>query len=245
MFLSSVVCAPSFAQRVVSLNVCADQMLVLLAPEKVAALSPLARDPALSFVAGLARRLPVVRASAEAVMRLAPDLVLGGAFGAQTTLALLEREGLRVIRIDMPQDFDGIRKQTRALAALLGVPERGEALIAAMDARLAALPRRAHRLSALVWQARGYTAGPGTLMDAVLREAGLANASDGRRVGLESLLRHPPDLLVTTVPPDDPSLATEALGWAALDRIPRKELPPALTVCAGPFTVQAAERLAG
>ena len=178
-------------------------------------------------------------------MRLAPDLVLGGAFGAQTTLALLEREGLRVIRIDMPQDFDGIRKQTRALAALLGVPERGEALIAAMDARLAALPRRAHRLSALVWQARGYTAGPGTLMDAVLREAGLANASDGRRVGLESLLRHPPDLLVTTVPPDDPSLATEALGWAALDRIPRKELPPALTVCAGPFTVQAAERLAG
>jgi len=230
---------------VVSLNVCADQMLVLLAPEQVAALSPLARDPALSFVADLARHLPIVRASAEAVLRLAPDLVLGGAFGAQTTLAVLEREGLRVVRIDMPQDFDGIRKQTRVLAALLGVPERGEALIADMDARLAALPRPAHRLSALVWQARGFTAGPGTLMDAVLREAGLANASDGRRVGLESLLRHPPDLLVTTVPPAYPSLATEALGWSALDRIPRRELPPALTVCAGPFTVRAAERLAG
>jgi iron complex transport system substrate-binding protein len=49
-------------QRVVSLNLCTDQMLVLLAPEKVAALSPLARDPALSFVAPQAANLPIVRA---------------------------------------------------------------------------------------------------------------------------------------------------------------------------------------
>jgi len=38
-------------------------MLVLLAPEKIAALSPLARDPALSFVAPMAAHLPVGRAS--------------------------------------------------------------------------------------------------------------------------------------------------------------------------------------
>ena len=44
--------------RVVSLNLCTDQMLVLLAPEKIAALSPLARDPALSFVAPQAAHLP-------------------------------------------------------------------------------------------------------------------------------------------------------------------------------------------
>ena len=33
-------------------------------------------------------------------------------------------------------------------------------------------------------------------MDAVLRAAGLTDASNGRRLGLEALLRHPPDLLV-------------------------------------------------
>ena len=52
---ASAVNLPCLAARnpdhVVSLNLCTDQMLVLLAPEKVAALSPLARDPALSFVA--------------------------------------------------------------------------------------------------------------------------------------------------------------------------------------------------
>ena len=78
-------------------------------PRRCAALSPLARDPALSFVAHEAAHLPIVRASAEAVLRLHPDLILAAPFGAQTTLALLEQEGTPVLRVDLPQDFAGIR----------------------------------------------------------------------------------------------------------------------------------------
>ncbi len=226
-------------ERVVSLNLCSDQMLVLLAPEKVAALSPLARDPALSFVAARAAALPVVRGSAEAVLQLHPDLVLAGTFGAQTTLALLEQEGVPVWRLEQPQDFAAVRMQTVALAARLGVPERGAALIAAMDATLQAVRPPAHRTTALAWEPRGYTAGQGSLMDVVLLAAGLANIADGRRLGLEALLRHPPDLLVVPLSPDYPSLATEALASPAVAAIPRKMLPPPLTICAGPFTAQA------
>ncbi len=238
-------CLPArAADHVVSLNLCTDQLLVLLAPEKVAALSPLARDPALSFVAQEAAHLPIVRASAEAVLRLHPDLILAAPFGAQTTLALLEQEGAPVLRIDLPQDFDGIRKQTRALANALGVPRRGEALLAAMDASLDDLPHPSHPLHALVWEPRGLTAGPGTLMDAVLRSAGLINASDGRRVGLEALLRQPPDLLVVPAAAEFPSLATALLEHPALAGLRRRAIPPALTICAGPFTAQAAVLLA-
>ena len=208
------------ADRVVSLNLCTDQLLVLLAPEKVAALSPLARDPALSFVATRAASLPIVRSSAEAVLRLHPDLVLAGPYGAQTTLALLQAEGVPIHRIDLPQDFAAIRKQTRQMATLLGVPERGEALLAAMDATLAAVRRPTHSVMALAWEPRGYTAGPGTLMDAVLRAAGLTNVSDGRQIGLEALLRHEPDLLVVPRAPDYPSLATDLLRNPAVAGIP-------------------------
>jgi iron complex transport system substrate-binding protein len=235
---------PQAAERVVSLNLCTDQMLVLLAPEKVTALSPLARDPALSFVAEMAARLPSVRPSAEAVLRLRPDLVLAAPFGAQTTLGLLESQGIRVLRVALPQSFEEIRAQTRLLADELGVPERGEALIAGMDATLAALPRPAHPWRALAWEARGYTAGPGTLKDAVLRAAGLVNVSVGRRVGLEALVTHPPDLLVVPTPAAWPSLATDLLRHPATAGIPRRSLPPALTICAGPFTARAAELLA-
>jgi iron complex transport system substrate-binding protein len=230
--------------RVVSLNLCTDQMLVLLAPAKITALSRLARDPSLSFVAQRAERFPSVRASAEAVLRLHPDLILAAPYGAQTTLSMLQQEHIPILRISLPQDFGGIRQMTRQIADALGVPRRGEALLASMDAELAALPPPHRRLRALVWEPRGFTAGPGTLMDQVLRAAGLSNASDGHRVGLETLLRHPPDLLVVPTAPAYPSLATTLLEHPALAGIERRAIPPALTICAGPFSADAAALLA-
>lgn len=276
--------------RVVSLNLCADQLLVLLASERVAALSTLSRDPALSHVAARAAALPQVRADAEAVLRLRPGLVLAGRYGAQSTVASLERRGVPVLRLDLPAGFDAIRVQVREVAAALGVPGRGEALIRDMDARLAALPRGqappgsptaggqaahgpdgpgpaataptahdptdpAHATHApprapqappraLLWGARGWASGPGTLGDAVLRAAGFENAGAGGVVGLETLLSRPPDLLVTAEAPAFPSLATELLRHPAVAGLPRRTVPPALLICAGPFTALAAEMLA-
>ena len=232
------------AERVVSLNLCTDQMLVLLAPEKVAALSPLARDPELSYVAAEAARLPIVRASAEAVLRLHPDLILAAEYGAQTTLALLAQEHIPLLRITLPQDFAGISQMTRQLAATLGEPERGEALIDAMNAKLAAVKGPTRITRAIVWEPRGLTAGPGTLMDAVLRAAGLRNAANGTRVSLEALLQRPPDLLVVPTTAAFPSLATALLEHPALAAIPHSMIPPALTICAGPFSADAAVMLA-
>jgi len=233
------------AERVVSLNLCTDQWLVLLAPEQVAGLSPLARDPSLSFVAEAATRLLMVRASAEAVMDRHPDLVLGARFGAQTTLALLERAGLRVERLDIPTDFPGIRVALRAVATLLGVPERAGPLLAAMDAALPPAPRSAtaQPIQALVWEPRGWTSGPGTMMDAVVRAAGMVDAGSGRRVGLEALLRHPPDLLVLPEAAAGASLATEMLRHPAVRGIPVRSIPTTLTICPGPFTAEAVVRL--
>jgi iron complex transport system substrate-binding protein len=244
LVVSVVPSCPRAAERVVSLNLCTDQMLVLLAPEQIAALTPLARDPALSFVAPQAAHLPDVRASAEAVLRLHPDLILAAPYGAQTTLALLAQEHVPLLRVALPQDFAGIRRMTRLLANALGVPQRGEALLAAMDARLAALPHAGQTRRALVWEPRGFTAGPGTLMDAVLRAAGFANASDGGVVTVETLARRPPDLLVVPTEPAWPSLATTLLDHPALAGLRRRAIPPALTLCAGPFTAEAAAMLA-
>jgi iron complex transport system substrate-binding protein len=133
---------------------------------------------------------------------------------------------------------------TQLLASTLGVPERGEALIAVMDARLTALPRPERAVRALVWEPRGLTAGHGTLMDAVLRAAGLDNTSNGRRVGVEALLRRPPDLLIVPTDPAYPSLATALLDHPALAHLQRRAIPPALTICAGPFSADAAAMLA-
>jgi iron complex transport system substrate-binding protein len=241
--LCLVLCVPCFAAGVVSLNLCTDQLLVLLAPERVTALEPLARDPALSFVAAQAAHLPMVRADAEAVLRLKPDLVLAGQYGAQTTVALLKARGLLVVQVDEPEDFAAIAAQVMHIAHLLGVDQRGAALVARMQARLAALPP-VKRGRALVWEAGGWTSGPGSLADAALHAAGWQDAGTGGRIGLEALLAHKPDLLVSETAPSAPSMATDLAWHPALRGIARRTIPPALLTCGGPFSVGAAELLA-
>jgi iron complex transport system substrate-binding protein len=226
------------AERVVSLNLCTDQYLVLLAPGQVAGLTVLARDPSLSVVARQAQALPSVRADAEAVLALRPDLVLATRWGAQTTLAALENQGIRVVRSDLPQDFPAIRAETTRLAALLGVPARGAALVARMDAVLAA-GKPGPPETALWLAPRGYAAGPGSLEAAVLTAAGLVNAGRGRQMGLEAVLAHPPDVLVMARAPRFPSLATNMLRHPALAALPRRTVPPALLACGGPWTAEA------
>jgi iron complex transport system substrate-binding protein len=233
--------SPAQARRVVSLNLCTDQYLALLAPEQAVGLTPLSRDPSLSVVAARAAQLPVVRADAEAVLALHPDLVLATNWGAQATLAALQRQGIHIVRIALPQDFPAIRTQTTALAALLGEPQRGAALLARMDAALAA--PKAAPTDALWLAPRGYTAGPQSLQAAVLRAAGLTPIGQGRHTSLEALLTHPPALLVTAQAPGFPSLATNLLAHPALAALPRRTVPPALLACGGPWTADAVRLL--
>jgi len=232
---------PAWAGGIVSLNLCTDQLLVLLAPERVAALEPLARDPALSFVAPRAASLPVVRADAEAVLQLQPELVLAGQYGAQATLALLRARGARVVLVDEPVDFAGVAKQVGWMAALLGERARGAALVAEMWGRLAAVRPRGG--TAVLWEAGGWSAGPGGISDAVLRAAGLRNVGTGGRMGLEALLARRPDMLVTETAPSFPSLSTDLARHPALARMRRMEIAPMLLACAGPFSARAAQAL--
>ena len=148
-----------------------------------------------------------------------------------------------VLTIGFPTDFGGIRRQVGEVASALGVPVRGDALLREMDATLAALPPPTAR-RVLVWQPRGYTAGPGTLSDAVVRAAGLADVGDGTRWGIERLLRDPPGLLVVPTRTEYPSLATDLIAHPATAAIPRAEIPPNLLICAGPETARAAALLA-
>ena len=128
------------AKGVVSLNLCTDQFLLALAPERIAALSFLARDPTLSIFAEAARSYPWIRADAESVLGLKPDLVLAADWGAQATLAALERHGSQVVRSNLPQSFAAIRAETSRLGHLLGVDARAVALLAQMDKTLARVP---------------------------------------------------------------------------------------------------------
>jgi iron complex transport system substrate-binding protein len=241
--------AAAAARRVVSINLCADQLLVALAdPRQIAALSPLAADPALSAVADRAQGFPRVRASAEAVLARSPDLVIAGAWGGREAETILRARHVPVLRLPLAEDFAAIRAQLRRVGDAIGQQARAEAAIADLDAALAAVPSLA-RPAALVWQAAGFTPGGNTLADAVLRAAGRANAAPFAGYGavrLEALVRAPPALLVlpARVQGGGISLAELLFTHPALAGIPVVRIEPAWLACGSPETVRAVQALA-
>ena len=89
--------APAVPRRVVSINLCADELLLALAdPGQIASLSVYATDPDLSTVVAEAAAFPHHAASAESVVALAPDLVLAGRFTKRDTRDMLTRLGYRL-----------------------------------------------------------------------------------------------------------------------------------------------------
>jgi iron complex transport system substrate-binding protein len=240
LLLLLLLAAPAAAQRVVSLNLCADILLLLLAPERIAGLTPLAADPTLNPLAAQASAHPVIRAEIEHVVVARPDLVLAGPWGARATLARLEARGVRVERLPAANGFAAIRALTRRAGAVLGARARAEALVAAMDAALA--PPAEPRGTALLWQPRGFAPGRGTLADDALRAAGYANAAphDGfGHVGLEALLAAPPGMLLRGRAPAFRAIATDLPRHAATAHLPTRELDTAPLVCGTPASAAA------
>src|SRR5438445_263559 len=127
-------------KRVVSFNQCGDQLVVALAnPEQIAGLSPYAADRSLSVVADKARAFPRLDWQAESTIALGPDLVLIGQNDRPVTKHILRSQGLRLYEIALIADINVARQQVIEVAALLGHPERGEKLIAEIEAARARL----------------------------------------------------------------------------------------------------------
>lgn len=244
------------AKRVVSINLCTDQLVVdLVERERIAGLSRLAADSALSAIADRAKNFKLLRGQSEEVLALKPDVVLTSAYSTPEVVAMLRRIGVRVEVIDMARDLDGIRTAIRQVAKAVGEVARGEALIADFDRRIAAAaPRGSLRPSALAYQVNSLTAEPGELMDAAISAAGLKNVARLHRLGpagrlpLETLIAHPPDLVVLGHDPDRYRTAmADNLRHRAfrslLARRPHVHVPMPLWLCGTPAIASAIEEL--
>ena len=237
-------------RRVLSLNLCADQYLLALAdPRQIAGLTPFARDPAMSPAVEQARGLPVSRGTAEDIVALGPDLVIVRP-GRRKGLAAAPDGRHATLELAPARSYAEIVAQVRQVAAAVGHPDRGEALVRRMDAELAALPRLRRGGVAAYYQRRGYLTGTGSLVDDLMHRAGLTNlaARLGRtalsRLTLEQLVAARPDyLIVEDSGGGITDQGTEMLDHPALRSIPRLRVPQAWTVCGGPAYVNAARSL--
>jgi iron complex transport system substrate-binding protein len=197
---AALVCGAAAPQRVMSLNVCADQLLLALVPEKrIASLTFMAREPQPLRIWPQGARIPVNYGSAEEVLAAKPDLVLTGPFVPALTRQLLQRSGARIVEVPLAENFDQIRAVTRQVAAALHAEARGEILLAHMDEDLRALAkaRPATPIRVAQWGNGGYVPGQSGLFGAMLTVMGAQSITAGDGFyDLEGLLAGKPDALI-------------------------------------------------
>ncbi|MFK7792925.1 MAG: ABC transporter substrate-binding protein [Devosiaceae bacterium] len=242
-------------QRIVSLNMCTDQLVLALADrEQIVGLSRFAASERLSFAASQALSYPLLPAAAEAVIALGPDLVLAGRFTNRAAKDMLARFQYRVEEVPFVRSLEDARAAIRLVATLVGHADRGEALIVQIDNAIAEAVSDS-LMSALIIQRRGYATGTASLTADLLAELGITLASEdlvGARGGfadLETVIRAQPDVLITSsLHIDGEDQGTALLVHPALDqRYPparRLALPERLTLCAGPSLIEAARHIA-
>jgi iron complex transport system substrate-binding protein len=244
-------------RRIVSLNPCLDVILAhVVDRNRITALSHYSRDRYGSTIADIARTLPFTYGTAEEVIALEPDLVLTGRPSSPALLNTLERVGIRTLQYSVPETVADSLAQVREVSVLVGRPERGDAVVRRIEAALAAaVPSPGTRpVSALVFMPGGFASGPGTLMDEMMRRAGLDNviARYGLRgsanVPLEFVIADPPELLLSGEPSRGlPSRAQRVMQHPALARVAggmeRAVFPERLLFCGGPVLIQTAAAL--
>jgi iron complex transport system substrate-binding protein len=188
-------------QKIMSLKVCTDELLLdLVPPSRIASVTFLSREKASLRQWPQAAQIPVNHGTAEEILAAHPDLILTDPFIAPALRSLLAMTGAKVVEVPPAENFDQIRASVRLVAKEVGEQSRGETLIARMDATLHDLAshRPERPLTVAEWGGGGYVPGKGGLFDALLTAAGARNVERGSfgYYDVESLISANPDALV-------------------------------------------------
>ncbi|SFO30952.1 iron complex transport system substrate-binding protein [Cohaesibacter marisflavi] len=260
LLLGGLAPEPSFAhphfqpQRVVSINLCTDQLAMMVAgPDQLISVSKLAFDPNTSVMVDRAKRYRMNHARAEEIIRMKPDLVLAGIYTSKNTINLLQRFGVRVEQFSPDSGFDAIRKNILRIGNLLGQHERASRLLRDFDNKLASLKKSAPKEQKVLasYEPSSYTGGAGTLANEMIKAAGLRHMGEDLgfhgssvKLSLEALIRENPDFVMSWSQwTGGPARATQILRHPALDEWfgpeRRVTVDTRYWICGGPFTVDA------
>ncbi len=200
---------PQKPERIVSLTLGTDEILLsLVAPQRVRAVTYLARDSIWTNVGEIAQQVEhTSQSDPEQIIALEPDLVLAASYNNPDHVQLLRDAGIPVVVVLLFDSVDRIADNIRFVAHLTGDEERAEALIAAMAARLAkveALVAEAEtKPRVLFYSSFGSSAGKGSTFSDIVRRAGGINLGDEAlespfgEISLEKIVELNPDVIIT------------------------------------------------
>lgn len=188
--------AQASPRRVASLNLCTDELLLMLAaPGQIASVTHLSQQEAETPLWRQARLYPRNDGSLLSVVERRPDLIVTMGGGARDRLRIAGRLGIANVDLTFAQDLMDVARNVERLALALGRPEAGAALIRRMTALIASRPPLR---TDTIWLGGGGRTVAATGLEAQwMALAGLRQRTlPGDRVSLETLIARPPALLL-------------------------------------------------
>ena len=249
--LGAPVTARDVPKRVVSMNLCTDQLAMLIGGQgQIVSVSQLAADPRSSAMVEQAKGYLTNHGRAEEIYLMQPDLVLAGTYTARATVRMLERLGINVVTFEITNSLDAIPEQMIQMGHVLGQEAKAAGLVAQFEATLAEYRADvANRPKAALYHANGYTSGDRSLAGEILTVAGFENiaASAGYAGGgvmpLEVLAMAQPEAVIQSAPYGGGSRAEEIMDHPVVAALRENGEAGGLTdhdwMCGTPFVLQA------
>lgn len=243
-------------QRIVSLNLCVDQLLWQLVPhDRLASISYLSAEPLWSPIAAYVEGIHLNHGLAEEIIPLRADKILAMPFDSPASVQLLQRLGAPVDMVMLPGNLAEIPQQIAQLGSLVGADQNAQVLVANVNRQLQALDqlqRDTHARTAFWYSSNGVVIGIGTMEHELMNRAGLRNLAAERGMtgfmplDIELLIAAKPHLLIVEESSSDVySLAREYLAHPALTKNNFQiiRLPAGLSGCASSTVGEVAEVL--
>ena len=246
-------------QRIVSIGLCPDQLLLMMAQRsQIASLTSSATSLQMSYMADAVGDIPLNNASVEEIIPYRPDLIVGSHFAARDTTRFLRQLGYQVKLVTLPKTIEEIYTLLTGFGEWTGNQARAASLITKMKREIVEIQARyAHRpvKSMIIYSPNGYTIGADTLENDVLKYAGFRNLSAEmgivgfKKISLEKVIAARPDFLqLDNHIFNRDSIASSYLGHPVLNKIvdnkERLFIPSRLRACAGPMVTEAIEFMA-
>lgn len=252
--LAASACLADAPARVVSINLCTDQLAMMLAaPGQLVSVSHLAREPQSSSMVEEARAYPMNRGQVEQVFLMRPDLVLAGTYTQVATVELLRDLGVEVVQVPPATSLAEAVEQIRVVGRALGQEGKAETMAQSFAAEIEAARYTGDRKTAAFYYPNGYTTGSGTLANEVLELTGFSNigatagVTGGGILPLERLVMAAPDLVVTSERYPGASRSEDILVHPALKAVQAKAGAELQTdadwVCGTPHLMRAIARM--
>ncbi len=246
-------------QRIVSLSLCTDQVLLkLVDKERIAAIAFLSQDPIYSYEWQAAQDIHTHTGLAESIVPLKPDLIIGSKYTTGNAVQMMSQLGYETTTFSSPTTLAEAEDFVRKIGRIVGEPERAEELVLSMRADISKAKAMVENLPpqvAISYGPNGFTAGKFTLKNEIFNAAGFSNLAADLgidyygNISLEQLVISNPDVVVIDEDiPNQNSLAQNFVTHPVLKRLLGSSnlvsIPTNHWICPGPLASKAILALA-